>query len=239
MKELVKRILRRSGFELRRNNAASNPYYQLKQFIDFHEIDLIFDVGANVGQFGLELRNNGYNKSIVSFEPLLDEYNKLISRAEHDEKWHIHPRTAIGAHSGETIINVSKNSVSSSILGINKHHTAAAAQSEYHSSQNVMISKIDDIAPTYLLKSNSLLLKIDTQGYEYEVLKGASHTIKDTKAILCELSLVELYEGQKDWKELLNYMEYHGFDLWSLQPGFCHPDTGQMLQADGIFVRRD
>jgi FkbM family methyltransferase len=46
-------------------------------FIENRGINLVLDVGANVGQFGLSLRNRGYAGQIMSFEPVSDAFNEL------------------------------------------------------------------------------------------------------------------------------------------------------------------
>jgi hypothetical protein len=81
-------------------------------------------------------------------------------------------------------------------------------------------------------------LKIDVQGYEKQVLEGAPRVLGSCRAVIAEMSLLPLYEGQVLAKELWNQLTEQGFEPWSLEPGFRHPATGRMLQLDGIFVRR-
>ncbi len=81
------------------------------------------------------------------------------------------------------------------------------------------------------------MLKIDTQGYEWQVLDGAVATLPRITAVLIEMSLVPLYEGQHLWLEIIARLEAMGFKTWSLQPGFVDPSTGRTLQVDGMFCR--
>ncbi len=80
-------------------------------------------------------------------------------------------------------------------------------------------------------------MKIDTQGYEWNVLDGAEETLSKLKGLHCELSLVQLYEGQRLWLELLGRLEKEGFTLWNLQPGFTDTTSGRTLQVDATFFR--
>jgi len=193
-------------------------------------IDLIFDIGANKGQFSEKIRASGYKNKIVSFEPLIDAYEQLQITSKNDKDWIIHPRSAVGSHDGTIEINVSKNSVSSSILPMHDNHKQAAPGSVYVDTQETAITKIDSVLELYQKEDSTLFMKIDTQGYESEVLKGATKALEKTKGLTIELSLVQ-------WKDLMSKIESLGFTLWAIQPGFTHPVNGQTLQVDAIFYR--
>ena len=96
---------------------------------------------------------------------------------------------------------------------------------------------LDTVAPEYLSVASNPFLKIDTQGFEWQVLDGASETLAHVKGVLCELSLVPLYEGQKLWMDLIQRLEREGFTLWSIQKGFTDPRDGRTLQVNAIFFR--
>ena len=81
-------------------------------------------------------------------------------------------------------------------------------------------------------------MKIDTQGFEWQVLNGAQNVLPGIHGILLELSLIPLYEGQHLWQEMIVRLEQEGFTFWALQPGFVDPHNGRTLQVDGIFYRR-
>jgi len=237
MKKIVKRIIHKMGFELHRLNANTNPYFQLLKGLDKFDIDLVLDVGANTGQFASELRSIGYRGDIVSFEPLSKEHDLLSMHASKDPRWKVHERSAIGDFDGEVEINISGNSVSSSIMPMLKSHSSVAVDSLYVDVEKAPISCLDSASSIYIKESKNIFIKIDTQGYEWQVLNGASELIKNTKGILCELSLVPLYEGQKLWKELIERLESEGFTLWYIQSGFTDPINGRALQVDAAFFR--
>jgi hypothetical protein len=81
------------------------------------------------------------------------------------------------------------------------------------------------------------MLKIDTQGYEMAVLRGAEKMLPRLAGVQLELSLAPLYEGQTLYLELIDWLRARGFDLWSVIPGFVDPSSGRMLQFDGVFFR--
>ena len=67
---------------------------------------------------------------------------------------------------------------------------------------------------------------------------GAFKTLKRAKGVLCELSLVQLYEGQDIWKDLILRLEKEGFVLWSLERGFTDNRDGRTLQMEGLFLKK-
>lgn len=234
---LIKRMLRRVGIDVRRYAPGSSPAALLMATCNAHLIDVVLDVGANAGQFGAGLRAAGYSGRIVSFEPLARAHAALVRASRDDVDWTVHQRCAIGSGRGSVEINVAANSVSSSILPMLEAHVAAAPESKYCDKESVPLETIDEVAPTYLRDARSLMLKIDTQGYEWQVLDGAAATLPRIKAILIEMSLVPLYEGQHLWQETITRLEKLGFVTWSLQPGFTDRSSGRTLQVDGMFVR--
>jgi hypothetical protein len=100
----------------------------------------------------------------------------------------------------------------------------------------VPINRLDDICT--LAPADRVLLKIDVQGYEKQVLDGAQRILATCRAVMLEMSLIPLYDGEVLAREMWGLLDAQGFDVWNLEPGFRHPQTGRMLQVDGCFVRR-
>ncbi len=234
----VNKIL--SLFNLRIEKISKNERIEdvLSFLLSKLEIDTALDVGANEGQFGKKLRNLGYKEKIISFEPLKNLFNLLGKNSSDDKKWQV-MNIAIGDEDGETIINESNYSLSSSILPISKLHLEAKKNSNYIGKQKISIKKIDTFIDNENLNKNNLFLKIDTQGFEYHVIKGSFKNLKNIRAILCELTLVELYEGQKLWLEIIDLLAANNFEIWSLEKGFQNTKNKQILQIDCIFLNKE
>lgn len=237
MNKIIKKIFSFAGLNIQRINPFSHSTIRLIKSMENYDIDMVLDIGANIGQFAQDIRAYGYTGKIVSFEPLSQAHEKLKYLSEKDPKWTAHSRTAIGNEDGKLTINISKNLVSSSILPMMKSHSSAAKDSVYISTEAVDVNKLDSIASKYIDESSSVFLKIDTQGYEWQVLEGAKETLPKIKGILCELSLTPLYEGQKLWIDMVQYLEKEGFTLWSIQHGFTDARDGRTLQVDATFYR--
>lgn len=69
------------------------------------------------------------------------------------------------------------------------------------------------------------------------MLDGGSKTLPRIQGILSEVSLVELYEGQRLWRDIIERLEGDGFTLWSVNRGFTDPRDGRTLQLDIAFFR--
>lgn len=235
--QMVKSALGLAGLDLRRLSVDSNSYFALRKSFERFHIDMVFDIGANAGQFALGLRSVGYRGDIVSFEPLTVAHAALTVAAERDSRWRIHPRGALGNQNGEIEINIAGNSVSSSILPMMASHSDAATSSAYVGKEATRVQTVDSVADAYLKDETALFLKIDTQGFEWEVLDGAAQTLPRVRGLLCELSLTPLYENQRLWGDMIRRLENSGFTLWSLQPAFTDPRDGRVLQVDASFFR--
>jgi FkbM family methyltransferase len=238
LKKLLKKSALRLGFEVQRFVPACSQAAQLKSMLAWHRVNLILDVGANVGQFGRELREHiGYTGRIVSFEPMRAAYEVLSTAAAGDRSWEIAPRTAVGAASGTVAINVAGNSASSSVLPMLESHASAAPESLFVGTEMVPLEPLDSVAARYFRQDSVGFLKIDTQGYESEVLDGATQTLSRVVGVQLELSVIALYAGQKLMPELMERIGAMGFELWAMSPALVQARSGRMLQMDATFFR--
>ncbi|MFT5663258.1 MAG: FkbM family methyltransferase [Gammaproteobacteria bacterium] len=239
-KQLMRVQLQNVGWDIHRYSPKDHRSFQINQCLRHIDAELVFDIGANTGEFAEETRDAGFEGKIVSVEPLSTAHELLEVSAHGDSEWVIHPRCAIGDFNGEIEINISENSVSSSVLPMLDSHSDAAEGSAYIGSEKVPIVRLDDLFKTYVsTKSvNSFFIKIDTQGFEWEVLDGAPEALKNANGILCELSLAPLYEGQKLWRDIIDRLESEGFILWAVLKGFTDYRNGRSLQVDAVFLRR-
>jgi FkbM family methyltransferase len=236
VKEALRRMLRAVGYDLHRYIPANVPDAQIAQVLRSFGIDLVLDVGANTGQYGRLLRGLGYRGRIVSFEPLAEAHRALAAAVAGDASWTAAPRTAVGDHDGEIVINIAANSASSSVRPMLESHRDAAPHATYVGSETTPIATLDSLSEAWLPGARAMV-KIDTQGYEAQVIAGGATTLAQARAVQIELSLVPLYDGQAGLEEMLALMAGHGLALWAIWPGFVHPVTGRVLQAEAVFAR--
>jgi FkbM family methyltransferase len=231
MKSCIKRVLKRLGVEvgLSRNNPT------LIDFIETRQIDVVLDVGANVGQFGKALRSRGYRGKIISFEPVKSEFQKLATVANADGNWETH-NIALGAAPGKAEINVSQNSVFSSLLNLTSDATQFDSSTVISHREAIEVRTLDEVARNI---SGNILLKIDTQGYEKQVLEGGRHTLVRLKGALIELPISQLYEGNWQFYEALEFMASAGFIPAQIHPvSFHESDRVSFVEIDCLFRPR-
>lgn len=236
MKKIIQGIF--NSFGLKIVGYPDRVQKRYSQLLNNQNIDTVLDVGANTGQFAISLRKLGYSKKIVSFEPVKAPYEELCRHSKLDTSWVAEPY-ALGEQNGKTMINISGNSYSSSILDMLPEHIESAPSSEYVAQEEIEIKRLDNVFQKICAEDANVLLKIDTQGFEKSVLEGAEGILDKIKMVELEMSLVPLYEDGILYDEIIKFMETKGFQLYSLEHVFSNPKTGQLLQVDGIFVRKD
>lgn len=236
---ITKKLFQNCGILIRKYNAATSEELRRIKLLEHYNIDLVFDIGANKGQYATGIIDAGYKNKIVSFEPLTSAYSEIKKESEKYNNWDVAPRCAIGSKKEEIEINISANSVSSTLLNMLDSHYEGAPDSKIIGKEKVQVFPLDEIGAEYSNTAKNIFLKIDVQGFEQEVLKGAQNMINKAKGIEMEISLIPLYENQ-NWllPQVLEYMEQNGFQLNSIVPAFTDNNTGVVLQCNGIFFRK-
>lgn len=204
------------------------------KLINSYNIDVILDIGANIGQYGGEMRNLGFKGEIVSFEPMKKAFEKLQKNASRDKNWKVY-NFSIGERDGQTTINVAKNSVSSSLLDNLPQLTESAPEAAFIERETIEIRKLDTIFKSLDLIGKKVYLKIDTQGYEEMVLLGAERSLQYITGIQIEMSFIPSYEGAMTFDTMKTKLNALGFYLLALENGFYDKKTGRQLEIDGIF----
>ena len=238
LKLFANSLLAYRGLEIVHQRLENDPVRQLLLALRHHRIRLVIDVGANAGQYGQELFRAGYEGDIHSIEPQPDAHARLRKCARSWKRWTVLDPVAAGDREGWVEMMVAGNSVSSSVLPMLDRHVQAAPSSAPVGRVTVRQTTLDTLYAERLDTAPPTLLKIDVQGYEPQVLAGATRCLAKVQLVQLELSLQPLYAGQELWLELVEAMEQHGYQTWAIHPAFCDPRTGQVLQVDGLFARR-
>jgi FkbM family methyltransferase len=240
LKTVVNGVLGFAGVRLVRNSLPppSSEEAGLRQIIAQLDISVVFDVGANVGQYATGLRNMGYRGRIVSFEPQAIAFADLSRKATLDPEW-VARRLALGDREAEQDLNISQNSVSSSFLPALTDIVEVEAGIAQTAVEKVWITTLDQVSKEFMDPSDRVFLKIDAQGYEPQILDGASEFLRCCKAVQMEMSLFPCYRGQKIFPEMIECMSENGFRLVHLERGFWDSRTGYLFEVDGIFVRTE
>lgn len=208
---------------------------RIKLFKNYN-IDVVIDVGANIGQFGGELRNLGYKGQIISFEPTSDAFSKLKKNAQNDALWQIH-NYSLGDFDGESTINISKNSVSSSLLNNLPQLVESAPSAVFVSTETIQVKKLDSIFSNFNIEGKNIYLKIDTQGYEYKVIQGANNSLEKIVGLQVEMALIPTYEENVSFHDLSQILIEKKFNITSIESGYYDKTSGKLLEVDGVFFK--
>lgn len=226
----VKSLLIRHGFGVTRDPVER----RLVRLLGHLGVDTIVDVGANIGQFGSHVRAAGFHGRLLSLEPLPNAFARLRGISNRDDLWES-ICAAAGSRSGRVTVNVAANSVSSSVRAMLEAHEDAAQDSSYIGKTEACIVRLDAFLEARSVVPERCMVKIDTQGFEAEVLEGLGDKLRRLACVQLELSLVPLYAGQALFDPLIARMRDSGFNLVSLEPGFADRQ-GRMLQCDAVFA---
>ena len=227
LKNWVRNTVQRTGFDVVR-------FLSLNTVLSHHGINVVFDVGANVGQFGTRLRELGYRGKIVSFEPQSQPFAELQAAAQRDGNWTA-VNVGLGSEAGQQTINVYDMSVLSSIHTLNRKLAFPWVQQT--GTESIEIRTLDSLFDQYVEPGDRVFLKIDTQGFEKQVLQGAEQSLPRVAGLHMELSLTPIYDEQPRLEEMVAQLRASGFALWQFHRGLRHGSTGQEMEIDGVFMR--
>lgn len=230
LKRLVRNQLRSKGWDVVRGP-------NLNQFLDSRNTDIVIDVGANVGDYGDQLRRWGYRGAIVSIEPASGPYAALNQRINGDPAWQS-LKVAAGSETGEAQINLSDDSRFNSILALTDLAENFDPHSRVVGTETVPVETLDNLLRNKPFSRG--FLKIDTQGFEKQCLEGAKETLARCEGVQLELPVGHLYGGVWSFREALDYMDGLGFVLAQNVPTntFSH-DRASVIEFDCVFRRKD
>lgn len=238
MIDTARAAFRKAGVDFRRWTPRCDASLRAATLLKRLDASVLLDVGANTGQFVRSMRAHGWRGRAISIEPGAAAHRSLCRMAAADSAWEVADRVAIGLRAGRASLNVSANSVSSSIHPMLEVHTAAAPESRVVRTEEVPVMSLDELAARHRVEGR-VFLKIDTQGSEMLVLRGGEATLMKCVAVLCEVSIVPMYQSGTDWEVVLGTLRERGFEVWAIESGFSHPTTGQMYQCDLLMVRTE
>jgi len=196
-------------------------------------VDGIIDVGANRGQFSLTCRIAMPNIPVLAFEPIPSEakiYTSIHRKIQGVELF----QYALGETFAEAEFHLSNSLDSSSLLPIGKRQRDLFPETAESGTIKVDVKTLDHFLPKMSGRSEQLL-KIDVQGFELGVLKGAIKTLTTCRHVYAECSEVQLYEGQALRPAVAEFLAGFGFqESGSFNQQY---DGNELIQADYLFSR--
>ncbi len=251
---MIRNILRSLGFSAIRwglpvpevrSFQKLRELHEIKAVVESLKVDCIFDVGANEGSFSESMRRIGFNGLIHAFEPIPQECRKMAERLGGDMMLQIH-EVALGSESKTQDFNINlvhgTSTLSSFLNPAPNLQESFFPFTEIGTSEvrPVKVVRADDILKNIVTDGRQMrvFLKVDTQGYESEVLIGFGDKISEVVALFMELSVVPIYEGMTCYTDMIAHLEDLGFSLVDL---FVENRTqwGGVLEYNCLMVRDD
>ncbi len=232
-RELTRRALSVGRTKIGRHAARHGvlPTYWPQAMLRRLQPTYVIDVGANRGQFSLDVHTVLPHTPIIAFEPL--QHEAAVYSAVFGAVPSVELRThALGAEAGVQAMHVTRAADSSSLLAPTPLQNATFPDTDEIDQTNVTVSTLDNALAGFHL-GKSPLLKADVQGYELEVLKGAPLTLRSLRWVYLELSFVQLYEAQPLAAEVISYLADHGFQIDDVV--HVTRSVGRAVQADLLF----
>jgi FkbM family methyltransferase len=199
----------------------------------------VLDVGAHTGEYGDFLRDIGYDGWIVSFEPVEDNFETLRRRTAEDSKWSAY-QFALGAEEKSMAMNVTRSRVFSSF-----HEPNAFCKGQFQERgaverrELVTMRRLDRVFDEVLppIADPRVYLKMDTQGWDLQVLEGATGMLDRVAGLQSEVSVQKIYSGMPGYLDSLAVMERLGFELVELVP-VSRKDNLAVIEFDALMIRR-
>ena len=196
----------------------NNETRALARILAFHRIDVVLDVGAQDGRYGLRLRQGGYRGWIVSFELVPDLHRALRTAALGDDRWRVASPLALGDHEGT----------------LTPRPSVETADDD---DDLVPLARLDHVFDRHVAAEDRVFLRLGSQGSDHAVLAGAAGVLPRIRGIAIELALVPVYPGEPDYMAAIGHLAGLGFTPVLFSPGYFNRQTARQLTMDAVFVR--
>lgn len=232
-------MARKIGYDVKRfplpEHDQTNSFYVQKFLFKDVNVPVIFDVGAANGETVVRYESVFPQSEIYSFEPFKEFFENLRNNHKNVRAYN----TALGNKNGKISFHVNANLGANSILPTDKRAASNWGDGVLETKE---VIEVPVMTLDKFVKDNSIdhidILKIDTQGTEYEVIEGATETLKKTKLIFTEIIVIPTYEGQKEFDEILKILRLNGFYLHNFYDCWLGKGKtrGRIRQLDAIFL---
>jgi FkbM family methyltransferase len=236
-KRAVRKVLRPLGYDIVQFPNETIQVH-LERVLARFRINWALDVGARHGDYARLLRDLSFGGPIVSFEPVRANFEVIARAAADDPDWHVH-RLALGSRSSELRMNVSQQSVYSSFLTPSAYALERFPETQVVAEEVVEVRRLDEVFDDVVPTADArVLLKTDTQGWDLEVLRGSTESLRRVHAVQMEMSAKALYDGMPDYIESFSYMKELGFAPSGVFP-FLRDEDLRVIEFDCIMLRAD
>lgn len=191
----------------------------LRQVFHDYGVKVVLDIGANTGQYRDFLRQRvGFEGIVHSFEPLPELVDGMRARAGDDRQWHVHP-FALGAAEAVQQFNVMAHTTFSSFRTPDASYKEFADTNRVVRTIDVHVRRLDDVAATLEgVSAPGVFVKVDTQGFDLEVIAGGGQVLAQAHGMQFELAMQHIYQNVPGYAEMLGTVQRLGFDVAGMFP---------------------
>jgi FkbM family methyltransferase len=243
MKKFIRSILQQLGYDIVkykppfvRGRMDRDSFLTEHKWVQLYQFKTIIDIGANEGQFADKMRLLFPQAMIYAFEPLPQVYDRLKANFNQDNAFEA-INVGLGENQGILEFWENEYSPSSSFLRLTDTLKENLEEASIEKKVEVKIDTLDHVFADRTIQF-PLLIKMDVQGFEDKVIKGAGQTIRKADMIICEISFTELYKGQPLFEDIFELLGEQGFYFAGQMDQISSPETQKPLQADGIFLKK-
>jgi FkbM family methyltransferase len=232
MKKFLQSLVLKAGYEVKKKSPYAFSYEWIKQM----NIKSIIDVGANQGQFAIEIASHFPNTPIYSFEPISSVFELMKKNVTHlnVKPYHL----GVGEANEKSVINHTiYGNGTSSLLEMGENHYNNFAEYTNTVKEDIEIITLDSFLEKEKLEKN-IFLKIDVQGYEDKVLAGATKALQEIKVVQMETSFQEMYKDQQLFEYFHPLMLDMGFKMAGVMDVCYDKNNGMPLYCDTFYVRK-
>ena len=248
LKDRLKNIINYFGYDIRKidKNIKRLSFDDILNLKTEIKNPIIFDVGANIGQSIERFKNIFPVSSIHSFEPGISEFLQLKEKYNNATDIFLN-NIGIGEKITKRDFYCAAKSETSSFIKISKNTSWIKSRSkEFNTSVQNYSKKVPKISIDTIdnyCKNNSIkfidILKIDTQGYEVNVLEGAKNTLKKKKISIIETELIldDVYEKHATFFQIEKYLIPNNYRLVAVKPmNYNNFFEGNIFVVDLIYI---
>lgn len=210
--------LRKDGYHISRNRFTTK-YLKSLNF----KINTLIDIGVNYGTPDIYAAFSNVKMLLIDPQEITLKNLEGWQKKKYDVEV---IQVALGSSKGNHIFYTSNISARSSFLKRND-----SRRNEKISKLNVPITTLDKVIESNNYKS-PFGIKIDAEGYEYEILKGATNVLRDAAFIIIETSIKRRFENGAKFSEIVSILGENNLELYDILTPLIKPPS----HMDCLFV---
>ncbi len=235
------RLARRFGLYITRDPSQLVYEDHILRLFSTLKINCVLDVGSYQGEFAKWLRRIGFAGLIISFEPVTANFDILEESRAEDTEWHAH-RMALGATRGTAEIRVFTGATFHSFLAPSDYGRARFPDKlQLERTESVQVERLDNILNQLVggLEDPRIFLKVDTQGYDLEVIRGLGAEAGSISALQVEMAVTPIYDHvTNSFVDALSHLHQLGFQMSGMFPvSYAAGDDIRVVEFDCVMCR--